>query len=61
VPAAVPVRVRDLDDLVLDALLLGQPLLAELLALGALLRLALAVREEGRVDLGVLEELLALR
>lgn len=54
---AVPVRVSDLDILVLDTFLLFEPLLAQFLALGTLDGLAFAVREEGRVDVGVLGEL----
>lgn len=57
-PAAVPVRVCDLDHLVLDALLLGKPLLPKLFPLLPLLRFTLAVGEEGRVYFWVLQEFL---
>jgi hypothetical protein len=57
-PTAVPVRVRDLDNLVLDLLLACEPPLAQLLAFCALLRLPFPVGEERRVDVGILRELL---
>jgi len=54
VSTSVPVRVGDLDDLGLDAFLLRQPLLAQLFAFGPLSLLPFAIRQEGRVHVGVL-------
>ena len=53
-PASVPVRIRDLDVLRLELLLLPEPLLPELLALTAFGLFPFPVGEEGSVDLGVL-------
>mmetsp|Transcript_25622 Transcript_25622/g.60958 ORF Transcript_25622/g.60958 Transcript_25622/m.60958 type:complete len:347 (-) Transcript_25622:162-1202(-) len=58
VPAAVPVAVGDLEGLLLDPLLLLLPLPLELGAQLLLLLLALPVRQEVRLDLGVLPKLL---